>query len=81
MHATRISTFKYVFIVFFEKKTDAKIYINNNMLMICVYSCLSTQGSALVQGPGNQRIRHLPRCGTWYQLGCDSEQYAAPLIQ
>ena len=27
LHATRISSFKYVFIVFFEKKTDAKIYI------------------------------------------------------
>ena len=81
MHASRISGFKYVFIVFFEKKTDAKIYINNNMLMICVYSYLSTQGSVLAQDPRNQRIRLLPRCGTWYQLGCDSEQYAAPLTQ
>ena len=25
---TRISSFKYVIIVFFEKKTDAKIYLN-----------------------------------------------------
>ena len=28
LHATQISSFKSVFIVFFEKKTDAKIYIN-----------------------------------------------------
>ena len=27
LHATRISSLKYVFIVFFEKKTDAKIYM------------------------------------------------------
>jgi hypothetical protein len=28
LRTTRISSFKYVFIVFFEKKSDAKIYIN-----------------------------------------------------
>ena len=27
LHATRISSFKYVFIAIFAKKTDAKIYI------------------------------------------------------
>ena len=27
LHATQISSFKYVFIIFFKKKTDAKIYI------------------------------------------------------
>ena len=34
LHATRISSFKCVFIVFFEKKTDAKIYIKSLLFWI-----------------------------------------------
>jgi hypothetical protein len=39
LHATQISSFKYVFIFFFEKKIDAKIYIFTQKPVLKLLNC------------------------------------------
>ena len=39
LHATQISSFKYVFIFFFEKKKDAKIYIFTQKPVLKLLNC------------------------------------------